>query len=170
MYSSQLSVKDEVVNKTAQKIYNAVKYGTCDYDSNFQVYVEFKDSDLEALLNKDYSKEFTQYRVDIYSKSYSTYADEYIDIDGKEVEYNQDSVVEDILYRHSDKYTAKYGGNKYREMVEEKLKELGFNELCEEKGVEVEFYFHNKRFEVDYDGENFRFFGYLTLEKNEKEE
>lgn len=180
MFQGGTNVSEDVVNQTAQQIYDAVKKED-DKDTRYAVRItaEFKDDYLNGIIDADYSEDFvpidephyydSEYtnkfieeqrrellkesiRKAIYENDYSDFdaqltdepVDEYpYDLKGSRVEYDRDEVERDILNEYKDFYD---GDNEYiyENWVEEKLDEMGFDKLCEQKGIEVDI-------DIDYD-------------------
>ena len=107
----------------------------------------------------------------IYENDYSDFdalqsdepVDEYpYDLKGSRVEYDRDEVERDILNEYKDFYN---GLNEYfyENLVDEKLNEMGFDELCEQKGVEVEIDYDYGSLNVSYYDGIFHFETYVIL-------
>ena len=107
----------------------------------------------------------------IYENDYSDFdalqsdepVDEYpYDLKGSIVEYDRDEVERDILNEYKDFYN---GLNEYfyENLVDEKLNEMGFDELCEQKGVEVEIDYDYGSLNVSYYDGIFHFETYVIL-------
>lgn len=108
-----------------------------------------KDSIRKAIYENDYS--------DFDAQLDDEPVDEYpYDLKGSRVEYDRDDVERDILNEYKDFYD---GDNEYlyENWVEEKLDEMGFDKLCEEKGIEVDIDFLYDDIEVLYGGDDFLF-------------
>ena len=158
-------VNADVVSQTAKKIYDAVK--TEDYkNTRYAVRIEavFNDIYLKGLIDDDYSTEFMPvmdsnfYKMNDYEYPYG--------IEDEVVEYDKDEVESYILSLY-----AKYfydvnddGYYQFDDYVDDKLDEMGFYELCREKGVEVEIKYANiKNTSVSYDGDSFMFRTFVIL-------
>ena len=199
MFQGGTNVSEDVVNQTAQQIYDAVKKED-DKDTRYAVRItaEFKDDYLNGIIDADYSKDFvpidephyydSEYtnkfieeqrrellkesiRKAIYENDYSDFdakladepVDEYpYDLKGSRVEYDRDEVERDILNEYKDFYD---GDNEYlyENWVEEKLDEMGFDKLCEEKGIEVDIDYDYGSLNVSYYDGIFHFETYVTL-------
>ena len=199
MFQGGTNVSEDVVNQTAQQIYDAVKKED-DKDTRYAVRItaEFKDDYLKGIIDADYSKDFvpvdephyydSEYtnkfieeqrsellkesiRKAIYENDYSDFdaqladepVDEYpYDLKGSRVEYDRDEVQRDILNEYEDFYS---GMNEYvyENWVSEKLDEMCFDKLCEEKGVEVEIDYDYGSLNVSYYDGIFHFETYVTL-------
>ena len=165
-YNSDMDIDEGVVNETAQDIYNAVK--NAENDEKIIVYLsaDFDNGYVQRLIDTDYSRDFTQ--ADEYFYKENGYDYEWIGINGEEVEYDRDEIEDNILRKWKRCY--KYS-NDYEDWVNDKLQELGFDELCEEKGVEVEIDYDYQSMEIDYYGEgHFNFNCIISLYLYEKEE
>ena len=107
----------------------------------------------------------------IYENDYSDFdalqsdepVDEYpYDLKGSRVEYDRDEVERDILSEYKHFYD---GDNEYLydNWVEEKLDEMGFDKLCEEKGIEVDIDYDYGSLNVSYYDGIFHFETYVIL-------
>ena len=158
-------VNADVVSQTAKKIYDAVKED--DYrNAKYAVRIEadFNDIYLKGLIDDDYSTEFMPvmdsnfYKMNDYEYPYG--------IEDEVVEYDKDEVDSYILSLY-----AKYfydvnddGYYQFDDYVDDKLDEIGFNELCREKGVEVEIKYANiKNTSVSYGEDSFTFRTFVIL-------
>lgn len=202
MFQGGTNVSEDVVNQTAQQIYDAVKKED-DKDTRYAVRItaEFKDDYLNGIIDVDYSEDFVQvdephyydeYESEytnkfieeqrrellkdsickaIYENDYSDFdalqsdepVDEYpYDLKGSRVEYDRDEVQRDILNEYKDFYS---GMNEYvyDNWVEEKLDEMGFDKLCEEKGIEVDIDYDYGSLNVSYYDGIFHFETYVIL-------
>ena len=202
MFQGGTNVSEDVVNQTAQQIYDAVKKED-DKDTRYAVRItaEFKDDYLKGIIDADYSKNFVpvdephyydEYESEytnkfieeqrrellresiskaIYENDYSDFdalqydepVDEYqYDLKGSRVEYDRDEVKRDILKEYEDFYS---GMNEYvyENWVSEKLYEMGFVELCEQKGVEVDIEYDYGSLNVSYYDGIFHFETYVIL-------
>lgn len=202
MFQGGTNVSEDVVNQTAQQIYDAVKKED-DKDTRYAVRItaEFKDDYLNGIIDADYSEDFVpvdephyydEYESEytnkfieeqrrellkdsickaIYENDYSDFdalqsdepVDEYpYDLKGSRVEYDRDEVQRDILNEYKDFYS---GMNEYvyDNWVEEKLDEMGFDKLCEEKGIEVDIDYDYGSLNVSYYDGIFHFETYVIL-------
>lgn len=162
MFQGKTNVSEDVVKQTAQQIYDAVKnedYRNTKYA--VRIKADFKDDYLKGLIDDDYSTEFMPvmdrnfYKMNDYKYPYG--------IEDEVVEYDEDEIGYYILneYKHFYDCDNEY---LYENLVDEKLYEMGFNELCKEKGVDVEIEYANiKNISVSYDGDNFLFRTYVIL-------
>lgn len=162
MFQGKTNVSEDVVKQTAQQIYDAVKnedYRNTKYA--VRIKADFKDDYLKGLIDDDYSTEFMPvmdrnfYKMNDYKYPYG--------IEDEVVEYDEDEIEYYILskYKHFYDCDNEY---LYENLVDEKLYEMGFNELCKEKGVDVEIEYANiKNISVSYDGDNFLFRTYVIL-------
>lgn len=155
MSNGKINVSEEVVKQTAQQIYDAVKeddYRNAKYA--VRITANFKDDYLKGLIDDDYSTEFMPvidrkfYKMNNYKYPYGI-EDEVVEYDEEEIEYY-------ILseYKHFYDCDNEY---LYENWVEEKLDEMGFDKLCEEKGIEVDIDFLYDDIEVLYGGDDFLF-------------
>lgn len=202
MFQGGTNVSEDVVNQTAQQIYDAVKKE--DYKNTryaVRITAEFKDDYLNGIIDADYSEDFVpvdephyydEYESEytnkfieeqrrellresiskaIYENDYSDFdalqsdepVDEYpYDLKGSRVEYDRDEVQRDILNEYKDFYS---GMNEYvyENWVSEKLDEMGFGKLCEEKGIEVDIDYDYGSLNVSYYDGIFHFETYVTL-------
>lgn len=155
MFQGETNVSEEVVKQTAQQIYDAVKKE--DYKNTryaVRITADFKDDYLKGLIDDDYSTEFMPvmdrkfYEMNDYEYPYG--------IEDEVVEYDEDEIEYHIL----NEYKYFYNGDNeylYENCVEEKLDEMGFDKLCEEKGIEVDIDFLYDDIEVLYGGDDFLF-------------
>lgn len=158
-------VNADVVSQTAKQIYDAVKnedYRNTKYA--VRITANFNDIYLKGLIDDDYSTEFMPvmdrnfYKMNDYKYPYG--------IEDEVVEYDEDEVESYILSLY-----AKYfydvnddGCYLFDDYVNDKLDEMGFDELCKEKGIEVEIEYANiKNISVSYDGDSFLFRTYVIL-------
>lgn len=202
MSQGETNVSEDVVNQTAQQIYDAVKKE--DYKNTryaVRITADFKDDYLAGIIDADYSEDFVpvdephyydEYESEytnkfieeqrrellkdsickaIYENDYSDFdalqsdesVDEYpYDLKGSRVEYDRDEVERDILNEYKDFYN---GLNEYfyENLVDEKLNEMGFDELCEQKGVEVDIDYDYGSLNVSYYDGIFHFETYVIL-------
>lgn len=148
MFQGGTNVSEDVVKQTAQQIYDAVKNTEEKDYINLVIKADFKDDYLAGIIDADYSEDFVPVNEPHY---YDEYESEFpYDLKGSRVEYDRYEVERDILNEYEDFYN---GMNEYiyENLVEEKLDEMGFDELCEQKGVEVEI-------EYDYDSLNISYY------------
>ena len=165
-------VNADVVSQTAQQIYDAVK--TEDYKNTkyaVRITADFKDDYLKCLIDDDYSTEFMPvmdrnfYKMNDYKYPYG--------IEDEIVEYDEDEIESYILSLY-----AKYfydvnadGCYMFDDYVNDKLDEMGFDELCKEKGIEVEIKYANiKNTSVSYDEDSFLFRTYVILNVYDRED
>lgn len=114
-----------------------------------------KESIRKAIYENDYSGIDTQLSDEP--------VDEYpYDLKGSRVEYDNEEVERDILNEYEDFYG---GVNEYlyRNWVSDELEEMGFDELCEQKGVEVEIDYDYESLNVSYYDGLFHFKTYVEL-------
>lgn len=158
-------VNADVVSQTAQQIYDAVKnedYRNTKYA--VRITANFNDIYLKGLIDDDYSTEFMPvmdwnfYKMNDYEYPYGI-EDEVVEYDKDEVESYILSLYEKYFYDVND--DGCYGFDDY---VNDKLDEMGFDELCKEKGVEVEIkYTGVKDIRISYDGDSFLFRTFVIL-------
>lgn len=155
MLQGETNVSEDVVKQTAQQIYDEVKRQDKKNSSYcISITADFKDDYLKGLIDDDYSTEFMPvmdsnfYKMNYYEYPYGI-EDEVVEYDKEEIEYY-------ILNEYKDFYDC---DNEYiyENWVEEKLDEMGFNELCKEKGIEVEIEYDYDELWVSYYGDNFLF-------------
>ena len=149
MFQGETNVSEDVVKQTAQQIYDAVKKED-NKNTRYEVRIkaDFKDDYLKGLIDADYSEDFVPvdephfYKMNDYEYPYG--------IEDEVVEYDKDEIEYYILSKYEDFYN---GMNEYiyKILVEAKLDEMGFDKLCEEKGIEVEI-------EYDYDDLNVSYY------------
>lgn len=156
MFQGETNVSEDVVKQTAQQIYDAVK--TEDYKNAryaVRIKADFKDDYLKGLINKDYSTEFIPvmdrnfYKMRDYEYPYG--------IEDAQVEYDKDEIEYYILseYKHFYDCDTEY---LYENLVNKKLYEIGLNELCREKYIDVEIKYPKIRdISISYDGDSFLF-------------
>ena len=164
MFQGETNVSEDVVKQTAQQIYDAVK--TEDYKNTkyaVRITADFKDDYLAGIIDDDYSTEFMPvmdsnfYKMNDYKYPYGI-EDEVVEYDEEEIEYHILSEYKHFYDVNNDGY---YGFDDY---VNEKLDEMGFDELCKEKGIEVDIEYANiKNTSVSYDGDSFLFRTYVIL-------
>ena len=162
MFQGETNVSEDVVKQTAQQIYDAVKKE--DYKNTkyaVRITADFKDDYLKGLIDDDYSTEFMPvmdrnfYKMNDYEYPYG--------IEDEVVEYDKDEIEFHILNEYKHFYDCDYE-YLYENWVEEKLDEMGFDKLCEEKGIEVEIKYPKiKDISVSYDGDSFLFRTYVIL-------
>lgn len=169
MFQGETNVSEDVVKQTAQQIYDAVKKED-NKNTRYAVRItaDFKDDYLKGLIDDDYSTEFMPvtdmnfYKMNDYKYPYGI-EDEVVEYDEEEIEYY-------ILskYKHFYDCDNEY---LYENWVEEKLYEMGFNELCKEKGIEVEIEYTNVEYtSISYDGDSFLFRTYVKLNFYERDD
>ena len=121
-------------------------------------------------------------RKAIYENDYSDFdaqladepVDEYpYDLKGSRVEYDKDEVESYILSLYT-KYFYDVNDDGYYlfdDYVNDKLDEIGFDELCKEKGIDVEIEYANvEDISVSYDGDSFLFRTYVILNFYERDD
>ena len=153
MLQGETNVSEDVVKQTAQQIYDAVN---TEYYKNtkyaVRIKADFNDDYLKGLIDDDYSTEFIPvmdrnfYKIRDYEYPYG--------IEDAQVEYDKDEIEYYILgeYKHFYDCDTEY------------LYEIGFNELCREKGIDVEIKYPKiKDISVSYDGDSFLFITYVIL-------
>ena len=164
MFQGETNVSEDVVKQTAKQIYDAVKKE--DYRNTryaVRITADFNDIYLKGLIDDDYSTEFMPvmdrnfYKMNDYKYPYG--------IEDEVVEYDKDEIEYYILSEYKHFYDVDddgcYGFDDY---VNDKLDEMGFDELCREKGVEVEIKYANiKNISISYDGDSFLFRTYVIL-------
>lgn len=164
MFQGETNVSEDVVNQTAQQIYNAVKEE--DYRNTryaVRITADFKDDYLKGLIDDDYSTEFMPviernfYKMNGYKYPYG--------IEDEVVEYDEDEIEYYILSEYKHFYDVNDDGcYLFDDYVNDKLDEIGFDELCKEKGIEVEIKYANiKDISISYDGDSFLFRTYVIL-------
>ena len=86
-------------------------------------------------------------------------------IEDEVVEYDKDEIEYYILSEYKHFYDVNDDGYyMFDDYVNDKLDEMGFDELCKENGIEVEIeYASLKNVMISYDGESFLFRTYVTL-------
>lgn len=156
-YNLYFDLNEDVVNNTAQKIYDAVKNAGNNNNINLNLNIDFKDIALKCIVDDDYSTYFTQAPKEIYEENGCEY--EFIYLNGRKVEYDKSEVADLIL----DSYKLYYQCGTYQVKVNNKLQELGFDELCKERGIEVNFKYDYDGMEVTYDGDHFLFSASIAL-------
>ena len=162
MSKGKTNVSEDVVNQTAQQIYDAVK--TEDYKNTkyaVRITADFKDDYLKGLIDADYSKDFVP--VDdrrFYDRNDYEYP---YGIEDEVVEYDKDEIEYCILSEYKHFYDSDTECL-YENWVNEKLYEMGFNKLCREKYIDVEIKYPKIRYtSVSYDGDSFLFETYVIL-------
>lgn len=169
MFQGGTNVSEDVVKQTAQQIYDAVKEE--DYRNTryaVRITADFKDDYLKGLIDDDYSTEFMPvmdrnfYKMNDYEYPYGI-EDEVVEYDKEEIEYY-------ILseYKHFYDCDNEY---LYENWVDEKLYEMGFNELCKEKGIEVDIKYANlENVMISYGKDSFLFKTYVILNVYDRDE
>ena len=162
MFQGETNVSEDVVKQTAQQIYDEVKrQDKKNLSYCISITADFKDDYLKGLIDKDYSTEFIPvmdrnfYKMRDYEYPYG--------IEDAQVEYDKYEIECCILgeYEHFYDCDTEY---LYENLVNEKLYEMGFNELCREKGIDVEIkYAKIENTSVSYDGDSFLFRTYVIL-------
>lgn len=155
MFQGETNVSEDVVKQTAQQIYDAVKKED-NKNTRYEVRIkaDFKDDYLKGLIDDDYSTEFMPvmdrnfYKMNDYKYPYGI-EDEVVEYDDEEIEYY-------ILSKYKDFYDCD-NEYLYENLVEAKLDEMGFDKLCEEKGIDVDIDFLYDDIEVLYGGDDFLF-------------
>lgn len=158
-FAYNTDVSEDVVKQTAQQIYDAVKNE--DYKNTryaVRITADFKDDYLKDCIDADYSEDFVPvddrrfYDLNDYEYPYG--------IEDAQVEYDKDEVESYILSLYAKYFydvddDGCYGFDDY---VNDKLDEMGFNELCKEKGIEVEINYANvENIRISYDEDSFHF-------------
>ena len=165
-------VNADVVSQTAQQIYDAVKKE--DYKNTryaVRITANFNDIYLKGLIDDDYSTEFMPvmdwkfYERNDYEYPYG--------IEDEVVEYDKDEVESYILSLYA-KYFYDVNDDGYYlfdDYVNDKLDEMGFDELCKEKGIDVEIEYANvEDISISYDGDSFLFRTYVILNFYERDD
>ena len=151
-------VNADVVSQTAKQIYDAVKkedYKNIRY--GVRITANFNDIYLKGLIDDDYSTEFMPvmdrnfYDMNDYKYPYG--------IEDEVVEYDKDEIEYYILSEYKHFYDVNDDGYyMFDDYVNDKLDEMGFDELCKEKGIDVEIEYANiKNISISYDGDSFMF-------------
>ena len=164
MSKGETNVNADVVSQTAQQIYDAVKnedYRNTKYA--VRITADFKDDYLKGLIDDDYSTEFMPvmdrnfYKMNDYKYPYG--------IEDEVVEYDKDEIEYYILSEYKHFYDVDDEGYyMFDDYVNDKLNEIGFDELCREKGVEVEIKYANiKNISISYNGDSFMFRTFVIL-------
>ena len=155
MFQGETNVSEDVVKQTAQQIYDEVKrQDKKNWSYCISITADFKDDYLKGLIDDDYSTEFMPvmdrnfYKMNDYEYPYG--------IEDEVVEYDKDEIEYHILNEYKDFYDCD-NEYLYENWVEEKLDEMGFDKLCEEKGIEVDIDFLYDDIEVLYGGDDFLF-------------
>lgn len=169
MFQGKTNVSEDVVKQTAQQIYDEVNRQDKKNGSYcISIKADFKDDYLKGLIDDDYSTEFMPvmdmnfYKMNDYEYPYG--------IEDEVVEYDKDEIEYYILNEYKDLYDC---DNEYiyENWVWEKLYEMGFNELCKEKGIVVDIECTNAEYtSISYDGESFLFDGYVKLNFYERDD
>ena len=163
-FAYNTDVNEDVVKQTAQQIYDAVKeddYRNAKYA--VRITANFNDIYLKGLIDADYSTEFMPvmdrnfYKMNDYKYPYG--------IEDEVVEYDKDEIEYYILSEYKHFYDVNDDGYyMFDDYVNDKLDEIGFDELCKEKGVGVDIKYANlKNVMISYNGESFLFRTYVTL-------
>lgn len=155
MFQGRTNVSEDVVKQTAQQIYDAVKKED-KKNTRYEIRIkaDFKDDYLKGLIDDDYSTEFMPvtdrnfYKSNDYKYPYG--------IEDEVVEYDEDEIEYYILNEYEDFYNCD-NEYLYEILVEGKLDEIGFDKLCEEKGIEVEIEYDYDELWVSYYDNFFRF-------------
>ena len=170
-FACNADIDDDVVKQTAQQIYDAVKKEDSK-DTRYAVSIEadFKDNYLKNCIDADYSKDF----VPVLDNNFYIRNDyEYpYGIEDAQVEYDRDEVESEILSLYTKYFYDAHDDNCYGfdYQVSEKLEEMGFGKLCEEKGIEVEIDYANvEDTNISYDGNGFLFRTYVILNFYERD-
>ena len=165
MSKDKTNVSEDVIKQTAQQIYDEVKrQDKKNWSYCISIKADFNDDYLKGLIDDDYSTEFMPvmdrnfYDMNDYKYPYG--------IEDEVVEYDKDEVESYILSLY-----AKYfydvnddGCYCFDDYVNDKLDEIGFDELCREKGIEVEIKYANiKNISISYDGDSFLFRTFVIL-------
>ena len=155
MFQGETNVSEDVVKQTAQQIYDAVKKED-NKNTRYAVRItaDFKDDYLKGLIDADYSEDFVPvfdnnfYKMNDYEYPYGI-EDEVVEYDKEEIEYH---ILNEYKYFYDcdNEYL-------YENWVEAKLDEMGFDKLCEEKGIDVDIDFLYDDIEVLYGGDDFLF-------------
>lgn len=123
---------------------------------------QWKENIRKAIYENDYSG--------IDSEPDTDEVDEYpYDLKGSRVEYDRDEVERDIL----NEYKEFYGGNNeyiYECLVSDKLDEMNFDKLCEQKGIEVEIEYDYEDLNVSYYDDLFHFKTIVRLKFYERDD
>ena len=162
MSQGETNVSEDVVNQTAQQIYDAVKeddYRNAKYA--VRITANFKDDYLKGLIDADYSTEFIPVTE---RKFYERNDYEYpYGIEDAQVEYDEEEIEYCILSEYKHFYDCD-NGYIYENLVNEKLYEMGLHKLCNEKGIDVDIkYAKIEDISISYDGDSFLFRTYVTL-------
>lgn len=164
-------VNADVVSQTAKKIYDAVKKED-NKNTRYSVRITayFNDIYLKGLIDDDYSTEFMPvmdsnfYKMNDYKYPYG--------IEDEVVEYDKDEIEYYILNEYKYFYDVNDDGYYlFDDYVNDKLDEMGFDELCKEKGIDVEIeYAGVEDISISYDGDSFKFDGYVKLNFYERDD
>ena len=172
MFKGKTNVSEDVVKQTAQQIYDAVKnedYKNAKYA--VRITADFKDDYLKGLIDDDYSTEFMPvmdsnfYKMNDYEYPYG--------IEDEVVEYDKDEVESYILSLYAKYFYDVNDDGRYLfdDYVNDKLDEIGFDELCKEKGVDVEIKYANiRKTIVEYDEDSFLFRTCVILNVYERDD
>ena len=169
MLQGGTNVSEDVVKQTAQQIYDTVKKED-KKNTRYEIRIkaDFKDDYLKGLIDDDYSTEFMPvmdrnfYKMNDYKYPYGI-EDEVVEYDEDEIEYYMLSE-----YKHFYDCDNEY---LYENWVDEKLDEMGFDELCKEKGIDVEIEYTNVGYtSISYDGDSFLFRTYVKLNFYERDD
>ena len=157
-------VNADVVSQTAQQIYDAVKKED-NKNTRYAVRItaDFNDIYIKGLIDYDYSEDFVPvdepnfYKMNDYKYPYG--------IEDDVVEYDKDEIEYYILSEYKHFYDVNDDGYYlFDDYVNDKLDEIGFDELCKEKGIEVEIeYAGVEDISISYDGDSFLFRAYVKL-------
>ena len=171
-FACNADVDEDVAKQTAQQIYDAVKKEDSK-DTRYAVSIaaDFKDYYLKNIIDYDYSKDFVPV---LYNDFYRRNDYEYpYGIEDAQVEYDKYDVTSQIFslyvkYFYDANADDCYG---FDYQVSEKLDEMGFDELCKEKGIEVEIDYANvEDTNISYDGDSFLLRTYVTLNFYERDD
>ena len=169
MFQGGTNVSEDVVKQTAQQIYDAVKKED-NKNTLYEIRIkaDFKDDYLKGLIDDDYSTEFMPvmdsnfYKMNDYEYPYGI-EDEVVEYDEEEIEYY---ILNEYKYFYDtdNEYL-------YENLVWEKLYKMGFDKLCEEKGIVVDIECTNAEYtSISYDGDSFLFDGYVKLNFYERDD
>lgn len=176
-FACNADIDDDVVAQTAQQIYEAVKKEDSKVTQSaitryaVGIAADFKDNYLKNCIDADYSKDFVPvldndfYRRNDYEYPYG--------IEDAQVEYDRDEVESEILSLYTNYFYDANDDNCYGfdYQVSEKLEEMGFDKLCEEKGIEVEIDYANvEDTNISYDGNSFLLRTYVILNFYERDD
>lgn len=171
-FACNTDVNDDVVKQTAQQIYDAVKKEDDKYTRYaIGISAEFKDKYLKNCIDADYSNDF----VPVYDRRFYDRNDyDYpYGIEDAQVEYDKDDVASQIFSLYAKYFYDANADDCYRfdDYVSDKLDEIGFNELCKEKGIKVEIdYAHVEDTSISYYGDSFMLRTYVILNFYERDD